>query len=111
MVILGSMDRKTSFNVSAEGFQFILSMFSFLILKLKYLSATSFGLYFAIEEYRADKGDTRVSFIRNSREFHMKRVSYFAKKGPCSRNFVFRETGFSMQKSVLYVSYFAKQNI
>ena len=27
--------------------------------------------------------DTRVSFVRNSREIHAKRVSYFVKKGPC----------------------------
>ena len=40
------MDRKNTFNIPAEGFQFILSKFSCLILKLKSPSSgTSFGLY------------------------------------------------------------------
>ena len=50
MVFVGSMDRKNSFNISAEWFQFIFSMFSCLILKLKSLSGTSFGLYFSLDE-------------------------------------------------------------
>ena len=38
--------------------------------------------------------DTRVSLVQNFREFHVKRVSYFAKKILLvSRNFLFRETG------------------
>ena len=50
------MDRKNPFNIPVEGFQFILSTFSCLILKFKSPSGTgtSFGLYFAIEEYRAE---------------------------------------------------------
>ena len=36
--------------------------------------------------YAVDRVDTRVSFIQNSKDFHAKRVSYFAKK--CS---LFRE--------------------
>ena len=51
--------------------------------------------------------DNGVSYVQNSPEFHAKRVSYFAKKSSVLRNFVFRETGFSMRKSV---SYFAKLN-
>ena len=31
--------------------------------------------------------DTRVSFVQNSREFHAKRVSYFAKNAPCFAKF------------------------
>ena len=56
------MDRKTPFNIPPEGFQFILSMFSFLILKLKSPSGTSFGLYFAIEEYGADDSNSPVDW-------------------------------------------------
>ena len=52
------MDRKNPFNIPAEGFQFILSMFSSLILKLKSPSGISFGLYFAYEEYRTDASNS-----------------------------------------------------
>ena len=31
--------------------------------------------------------DTQVSFVRNSRELHVKQVSYFVKKGPCFAKF------------------------
>ena len=54
MVFLVSIDRKNPFNISAEGLQFIISMFYCLILKLKSPSGTSFGLYFAFAEYRTD---------------------------------------------------------
>ena len=58
----------------------------------------------------ASRVDTRV-FVQNSREFHAKRVSYFAtKKLLVSRNFVFRETGCSLRKPVSNGSYFEKQN-
>ena len=57
MVFVGSMDRKNSFNISAEWFQFIFSMFSCLILKLKSLSGTSFGLYFSFDEYSTDTSE------------------------------------------------------
>ena len=45
------MDKQNLFNISAEGIQFILSTFSCLILKLKSPRGTSFGLYFAFEEF------------------------------------------------------------
>ena len=45
-----------------------------------------------------------ANFMRN--EFRISR-----KKILVLRNFVFREIGFSMRKSVSYVSYFAKQKI
>ena len=54
MVFLVSIDRKNPLNISAEGLQFIISMFSCLILKLKSPSSTSFCLYFAFAEYRTD---------------------------------------------------------
>ena len=62
MVILGSMDRQNTFNIPAEGFKFILSTFSCLILKLKSPSGTSFGLFFAYEEYRADDSNS-IQFL------------------------------------------------
>ena len=52
------MDRKNTFNIPAEGFQFILLTFSCLILKLKTPSGTSFGLYFAFAEYRTDDSNS-----------------------------------------------------
>ena len=55
MVILGSMDRQNPFNISTKGFEFIISTVSCLILKLKSPSGTSFGLYFAYEEYCSDE--------------------------------------------------------
>ena len=58
MDFLGSMDRKNPFNIPAEGFQFILSMFSCLILKLQSPSGTSFGLDFANEEYCSDDSNS-----------------------------------------------------
>ena len=58
MVFLVLIDRKSPFNISAEGFQFILSTFSCLILKLKSPSGTSFGLYFAFAEYRTDDSNS-----------------------------------------------------
>ena len=58
MFFLGSMDRKSPFDITAEGFQFILSMLSCLIFKLKYPSGTSFGLYFAYEEYCTDDSNS-----------------------------------------------------
>ena len=45
MVFLVSMERKKTLNIPAEGFEFIISTFSGLILKLKSTSGTSFGLY------------------------------------------------------------------
>ena len=45
------MDRKNPLNIPVEGFQLILSMFLCLILMLKSPGGTSFGLYFAYEEY------------------------------------------------------------
>ena len=58
MVFLVSMDKENSFNISAEGFQFSISTFSCLILKLKSPSGTSFGLYFAYEEYCSDDSNS-----------------------------------------------------
>ena len=58
MVFLDSMDRKNYFNISAEGFEFILSTFSCLTLKLKSPSSTSFGLYLAFAEYRTDDSNS-----------------------------------------------------
>ena len=58
MFFWGSMDRKSPFDITAEGFQFILSMLSCLIFKLKYPSGTSFGLYFAYEEYCTDDSNS-----------------------------------------------------
>ena len=52
------MDRKNTFNIPAEGFQFILLTFSCLILKLKSPSGTSFGLYFAFAEYCTDDSNS-----------------------------------------------------
>ena len=52
------MDRKNTFNIPAEGFQFILLTFSCLILKLKTPSGTSFGLYFAFADYRTDDSNS-----------------------------------------------------
>ena len=52
------MDRKNTFNIPAEGFQFILLTFSCLILKLKTPSGTSFGLYFAFAEYCTDDSNS-----------------------------------------------------
>ena len=54
------MDRQNPFNVPAKGFQFMLSMLSCLILKLNSPSGTSFGLYFANEEYRANDSKSRA---------------------------------------------------
>ena len=58
MVFLGSIDRKSPFNIPAQGFQFIISLFSCLILKLKSPSGISFGLYFAFAEYRTDDSNS-----------------------------------------------------
>ena len=55
---LGFLDRKNPFIIPAEEFQLILSMFSCLILKLKSPSGTSFGLYFAYEEYHTDDSNS-----------------------------------------------------
>ena len=63
---LGSLDRKNPFNISAEGFQFILSTFLCLILKLKSPSGTSFGLYFAYEEYSADDTNSPTDWYPTS---------------------------------------------
>ena len=43
------MDRKNLFNIPGEEFQFILSTFSSLILKLNSPSGISFGLYFTVQ--------------------------------------------------------------
>ena len=58
MVFLDSMDSNNYFNISAEGFEFILSTFSCLTLKLKSPSGTSFCLYFAFAEYRMDDSNS-----------------------------------------------------
>ena len=52
------MDRQNLFNIPAEGLQFILSALSCLILKLKSPSSSSFGLYFAFEEYCANDSNS-----------------------------------------------------
>ena len=66
MLFLGSMNRKNHFNIPAEGFNFILLTFSCLILKLKSPSGTSFGLYFAIAEYRTDDSNSPADRYRTS---------------------------------------------
>ena len=58
MLFLGSMGKKKTFNIPAEGFLFILSKFSCLILKLKSPSGISFGLYFAFSAYRTDDSNS-----------------------------------------------------
>ena len=54
------MDRENPFIISAEGFHFILSTFSCLILKLKSPNGISFGLYFAFAKYRTDDSHSPV---------------------------------------------------
>ena len=66
MLFLGSIDRKSSFDIPAEGFQLILLTFSCLILKLKSPSGTSFGLYFAYEEYRTDDSNSPADWYHAS---------------------------------------------
>ena len=55
---LDSMNITNPFNFPGEGFQLILSTFLCLILKLKSPSGTSFDLYFAFEEYRANDSNS-----------------------------------------------------
>ena len=66
MVFLVSMERKKTLNIPAEGFEFIISTFSGLILKLKSPSGTSFGLYFAYEEYCADDPNSLADWYNTS---------------------------------------------
>ena len=66
MLFLGSMDRQNLFNIPAEGLQFILSTFSCLILKLKSQSGTSFGVYLAFEEYRANDSNSPTDWYHTS---------------------------------------------
>ena len=69
VLFLGSIDRKSSFDIPAEGFQLILLTFSCLILKLKSPSGTSFGLYFAYEEYSTDDSNSPADWYRTSEMF------------------------------------------
>ena len=63
MVFLVSMDSKNTFNIPAE---FIISTFACLILKLKSASGTSFGLYFAYEEYHANDSNSPTDWYHTS---------------------------------------------
>ena len=66
MVFLGLMDRKNHFIISAEEFHLIFSTFLCLIFKLKLPSGTSFGLYFAIAEYRTDYSNNPADWYHTS---------------------------------------------
>ena len=55
---LGSIDGKYPFNIPAEGFEFIISTFSGIIVKLKSPSGTTFGLYFAYAKYCTDDSNS-----------------------------------------------------
>ena len=64
------MDRRNPFNILAEGFVLIISTFSCLNFKYsKCLPAVlhfSFGLCFAIEEYRADDSNSLADWYKTS---------------------------------------------